>query len=125
MARILIIDDDDNVRALLREVFLEHDPKHEIFTAADGLEGVLTAKKVLPDAIVTDVEMPNMDGYGVCRQLRSDPSTMKIPILVLTGKTDLDGAIEAMNSGADDHITKPYDVEEVAARLQILLLRGK
>ncbi|MFA6434908.1 MAG: response regulator [Elusimicrobiales bacterium] len=125
MARILIIDDDQNVRSLLSEIFLALDPKHEIFTAVDGLEGVLLAKKELPDVIITDVDMPNMNGYGVCRQLRMDPRTMKTPILMLTGQNDLAGAIEGMNCGADDHITKPFNVDEVAARLQALLLRGK
>ena len=125
MARILIIDDDDSVRSLLSEVFMSLDPKHEIFTAVDGLEGVLAAKKELPDVIITDVDMPNMNGYGVCKQLRIDPRTMKIPILMLTGKNDLTGAIEGMRYGADDHITKPFNVDEVAARLQALLLRGR
>lgn len=125
MARILIIDDDQNMRSLLKDIVLDLDPEHEIFTAADGLEGVLVAKKELPDVILTDVDMPNMNGYGVYKQLRSDPRTMRTPILMLTGKNDLAGAIEGMNCGADDHITKPFDVDEVAARLQILLLRGK
>jgi DNA-binding response OmpR family regulator len=125
MSKILLIDDDDSVRTLLKEVLLDQDPDHVILMATDGLEGVNLAKQELPDAIISDVDMPNMNGYDVCKHLRSDPRTMKIPIMMLTGKDDLEGALEVMNYGADDHITKPFDVCEVAARLQILIRRGR
>jgi len=122
MARILIIDDDAGVRALLAAVFSE--AKYEVLEAQDGVQGLAAAKLNAPDAVVLDVDMPGLNGYEVCQGLRADPATHTVPILMLTGTTDLNGAINCMSSGADDHITKPFDIDEVAARVQALLLRS-
>jgi len=122
MAKILIIDDDAGIRALLFAVFSDMDKGHVVLTAPDGLKGVEVAKSEIPDAIVVDVDMPGLNGHEVCKQLRADPATRKISILMLTGTNDLAGAISGLGYGADDHITKPFIVDEVAARVQALLL---
>ena len=121
MAKILIIDDDDNLRDMLADLFFSLDPEHTVETAKDGVEGVLAAKRLLPDLVVTDVEMPKMTGHEVCKKLKEDPATAGIPILMLTGANDLDSALGGLGCGADDHITKPFDLDEVAARAQALL----
>jgi len=123
MARILVIDDDPGVRSLLSDIFSGMEQKHTVMEASDGLRGLELAKLHLPDVVVVDVDMPGLNGYEVCSHLRTDPATRRIPILMLTGTTNLPGAIKSLASGADDHITKPFDVDEVAARVQALLIR--
>jgi DNA-binding response OmpR family regulator len=124
MARILIIVDDPSVRTLLSEVFSGMEQKHLVTTAPDGLRGIESARLNIPDVIITDVDMPGLNGYDVCARLRADPATRLIPILMLTGTTNLEGAIKGIGLGADDHISKPFNVDEVAARVQALLLRA-
>lgn len=123
VANILIIDDDPGVRALLSEIFLER--KHSVSAAPDGVQGLAAAKLNVPDAIVLDVDMPGLNGYEVCARLRAGPETRLVPILMLTGTTNFPGAMHGLACGADDHITKPFNVEEVAARVQALLLRSR
>jgi DNA-binding response OmpR family regulator len=125
MARILVIDDDSGVRTLLSEVFSGMEQKHSVVEAPDGVKGLALAKLDPPDVIVVDVDMPGLNGYEVCLCLRAFPATRKVPILMLTGTTNLPGAMSGLASGADDHITKPFNVDEVAARVQSLLLRRK
>jgi DNA-binding response OmpR family regulator len=119
MARILIIDDEPNICTLLAET-LENE-KHAVLTAHDGTSGLEKARAELPDAIILDVEMPGLNGYEVCAGLRSRPETRRIPVLMLTGRNELPDAMKGMASGADDYITKPFDVEEVLWRVQALL----
>ena len=125
MARILVIDDDQGVRTLLSEVFSNTEHKHEVSIACDGIQGVMSAKGNPPDVIIVDVDMPKLNGYDVCLRLRADPVTARIPILMLTGTTNFPGAMKGLASGADDHITKPFNVEEVVARVNALLMRGQ
>jgi len=79
----------------------------------------------MPDIIIVDLDMPRLNGYGVCRRLREDPATAKTGILMLTGLNDLSGPTTGLASGADDHITKPFNINEVGARAQALLQRRK
>ena len=125
MARILIIDDDPGICALLSEVFSGPDQNHVVMTAPDGIQGLASAKLNIPDAVVVDVDMPGLNGYEVCMRLHADPATRLIPILMLTGTTNLAGAMKGLGSGADDYITKPCDINEVAARVQALLIRSR
>ena len=121
MAKILIIDDEENICTLLTEVFSQR--KHDVVTARDGVKGLELAKTGQPDVVVLDIDMPGLDGYEVCKRLRANPATHKLPILMLTGKTDLPDAMKGLATGADDYITKPFDVEEVAWRVEVLLTR--
>jgi DNA-binding response OmpR family regulator len=104
------------------DLFFTLDPN--IVKPPDGIDGVLAAKRRVPDLVITDVDMPRLDGHGVCRRLREDPATAGVAILMLTGTNDLNAAMNGLASGADDHITKPFSIEEVRARAQALL-RGK
>jgi len=125
MARILIIDDDPGVCALLSEIFSGMEQKHVVTAASDGIQGLASARLNTPDVVVVDVDIPGLNGYEVCLRLRADPATRRVPILMLTGTTDLPGAMKGLGSGADDHITKPFSVDEVAARVQALLMRSR
>ena len=125
MAKILVIDDDSCLCTLLSDFLSDSGPKHEVRVAYDGEQGVKMAKEDPPDVIVLDRNMPGLDGFAVSKQLRSFAPTARIPVLMLTGENSLPGAMKGLAGGADDHITKPFDLDEVAARIQALLIRGR
>jgi two-component system, OmpR family, response regulator MprA len=118
--RALVIEDDDDVRAALRRALMLSG--YEVLLAADGAEGLLKAGTEVPDVIVLDVGMPEMDGLQVCRALRSAGN--RTPILMLTAREAVADRIEGLDAGADDYLTKPYDVGELEARLRALLRRS-
>ncbi len=118
--RALVIEDDDDVRAALRRALLLSG--YEVLLAADGAEGLLKAGTEVPDVIVLDVGMPQMDGLQVCRALRSAGN--RTPILMLTAREAVSDRIAGLDAGADDYLTKPYDVGELEARLRALLRRS-
>ncbi len=118
--RALVIEDDDDVRAALRRALLLGG--YEVLLAADGAEGLLKAGTEVPDVIVLDVGMPQMDGLQVCRALRAAGN--RTPILMLTAREAVADRIEGLDAGADDYLTKPYDVGELEARLRALLRRS-
>ena len=117
--RALVIEDDDDVRAALRRALLL--AGYEVVLAADGAEGLLKAGTEVPDVIVLDVGMPQMDGLQVCRALRAAGN--RTPVLMLTAREAVADRIEGLDAGADDYLTKPYDVGELEARLRALLRR--
>jgi DNA-binding response OmpR family regulator/two-component sensor histidine kinase len=118
---ILVVEDS---RDLLEDVIemLELEG-YEAYGAADGVEGVEAAKELLPDLIVCDIMMPELDGYGVLMELREDPRTAMIPFIFLTAKTEREDMRHGMNLGADDFLTKPFLVSElldsIESRLRI------
>lgn len=117
--RILVVDDDRAVReALERALALEG---YELELAADGAEALTAVERREPDAIVLDVLMPNVDGLEVCRLLRRRRS--RVPILMLTVRDALGDRVEGLDAGADDYLSKPFELEELLARLRALLRR--
>jgi diguanylate cyclase (GGDEF)-like protein len=120
MTRILIIEDDQPVRENILEL-LEVE-EFDVIGAENGLIGVQLARKHLPDLILCDVMMPELDGHGVLTALRADPMTAAIPFIFLTAKADRTDLRQGMNLGADDYLTKPCSADElleaIAARLQ-------
>ncbi len=119
MARVLVIDDEPDVRWLLR-LSLER-VGHEVLLAEDGLRGVAMAQRQRPDAIVLDLMMPVMDGYGVLDALAKDPRTSHVPVMVLTAKAIPDESEKAAEAGARRFLTKPFDPDDLAAELEALL----
>src|ERR1041385_7179507 len=120
MRRILIIEDEPDMRANLADVLeLEN---YQALTAANGKEGVSAAKRELPDLILCDVMMPDLDGHGVLAALRDDPHTARIPFVFLTAKGARSDVRAGMDLGADDYLVKPVPLEEllsaIAARLE-------
>jgi two-component sensor histidine kinase/CheY-like chemotaxis protein len=122
MQKILAIDDkQDNlvvIKALLKNLL----PKTIVFTAQTGQEGVEIARQELPDVILLDLVMPEMDGYEVCKRLRAEETTTHIPIIILTAiRTDSQSRVKALDSGADAFLTKPIDEAELVAQVNAML----
>ena len=120
MTKILIIEDEPDMRANLADV-LEME-NYKPFTAANGKEGVEAARRELPDLILCDVMMPELDGHGVLMALRDDPQTARIPFVFLTAKGERSDVRAGMDLGADDYLVKPVPLAEllsaIAARLE-------
>lgn len=120
MKRVLIIDDDaenlDIVSEMLKGSF-------EPLRADSGKEGLAVAVRGNPDIILLDVNMPDMDGYEVCKRLRENPQTRAIPIVMLTTSVALESRVKGLDSGADDYITKPFQGRELIARLNARIRR--
>ena len=121
MTKVLIIEDEPQMRRNMLTVL-----KHEGFEgvgAKDGQEGVMLAKRELPDLILCDVMMPGLDGYGVLAALRAERATETIPFIFLTAKGERDDVRNGMNTGADDYLTKPVTVEDLKGAIQARLQR--
>jgi two-component system response regulator NreC len=111
MTRILIVEDEDIIRRNVLEM-LEFEG-FETFEAADGLAGLQMAREQVPDLIICDIMMPELDGFGVLEELRSDSATATVPFIFLTAKADRDSMRVGMNLGADDYLTKPFTQTEL------------
>jgi two-component system, OmpR family, response regulator MprA len=117
--RILVIEDDDAVRAAIRRALLLGG--YEVLQAPTGEEGLLRAQNDVPDAIVLDLGLPDIDGIEVTRTLRG--SGDRTPILMLTARAAIEDRVDGLEAGADDYLVKPYDVRELQARLKALMRR--
>jgi two-component system response regulator MprA len=117
--RILVIEDDDGVRAAIRRALLL--ASYEVFEAPTGEQGLLRAQSDVPDAIVLDLGLPDIDGVEVCRTLRGAGN--RTPILMLTARAAVEDRVEGLEAGADDYLVKPYDVRELEARLRAIMRR--
>jgi len=121
MKKILVIEDETETRDNL-VLMLEMEGFKPV-SAPNGKLGVATAKRELPDVILCDVSMPELDGYGVLEALRADDRTVSIPFIFLTAKTDKKDLRTGMNLGADDYLTKPASAEEVLSAINARLDR--
>ena len=119
MARILIIDDDPIICKMVSAIL--GNAEHDVITAPDGMQGLKIVESERPNAIITDVNMPGIDGYEVARRLRRNPQFARIPILVLTSQSSLEEKLSAFEAGADDYMSKPFEPAELVARLAKLL----
>ena len=119
-ARVLVVDDEDNIVELL-SVSLKFQG-FEVFTATNGPAALDRAREVRPDAVILDVMMPGMDGFGVLRRLRADG--IDATALFLTARDSLQDKIAGLTLGGDDYVTKPFSLEEVVARLRVILRRA-
>jgi DNA-binding response OmpR family regulator len=119
--RILIVEDEPGMIELL-SVALE-DEGFIISIANNGQQGLQKVETENPDLIISDVMMPDMDGYEFCQQLRDNPKTATIPFIFLTAKKDVSDRVRGLNLGADDYISKPFHVVEVVARIKTLMQR--
>lgn len=116
--QLLVVEDNPDMREFIA---FELQGEYRVLKAANGIEGVRVAAERLPDAIVSDVMMPEMDGYQLCREIRKDPRTMHIPIILLTARADMAMKIEGLEHGADDYLTKPFNAQELRAKIKALL----
>lgn len=119
--RILVVEDDPDIANLLREYFTSLD--YEVQTAARGHEALERTRQQLPHLIILDIILPDIDGYEVCRRLRTNLRTSHIPIIFLTQRDERSDRIAGLELGADDYITKPFDIEELRLRVQNAIRR--
>jgi DNA-binding response OmpR family regulator len=120
-SKILIVEDDPDVAEMLTAYFRTQD--YEVFTVNWGEDGVRSALQVNPDLAILDIRLPDIDGYEVARRLRTDRRTAEIPIIFLTEKRDRADRLQGLELGADDYITKPFDVQELRLRVRNALKR--
>ena len=116
---VLIVEDERNIAELL-QMYLEKEG-YAVTMAFDGAQGLEKFRAISPDLVLLDVMMPVMDGWGVCRAIRAESRT---PIIMLTAKGELDDKVQGLKSGADDYITKPFEMKEVLARIEAVLRRS-
>jgi len=121
VAKIVVIDDEPVVRHMLRLGLVGH----EVLAAANGLEGLLMATRNKPDLIILDIKMPGIDGYEVCRRLRVDPELADIPIIFASSQDTLPDKLTGFDAGADDYMTKPFDLTELQFRIKAILRRSQ
>lgn len=119
-AHILIIEDDPSIGKLLRRALLLE--KYDIELAATGYDGLDAFTRNRPDLVILDLMLPGIDGIEVCHRIR-EISTL--PILMLTAKAEIDDRVLGLDSGADDYVTKPFDIDELLARVRALLRRSE
>ena len=122
MNRILVVDDDNAINELIK-INLEL-LGYEVITAYDGLQGYTLAKQELPDLIILDIMMPDVDGYTVAKRVRENPETKDIPILMLTAMGQLEDKVKGFDIGVDDYLVKPFEMEELKVRVRALLKRA-
>ena len=122
-SKILIVDDEmDTLLPLRRSLEVEN---YKVIEAYDGHEAINKAMTEIPDLILLDLMMPGMDGYEVCGKLRNEPVTQNIPIIMLTAKGYVRDKVKGLEIGADDYVTKPFDLNELKARIKSALRRTR
>src|SRR3990170_2982133 len=121
--RILIVEDDFDISNMLRIYFSGQG--YEVNVAPRGGDALTMARQQLPHLIVLDIMLPDLDGYAVCRELRQTTRTSHIPIIFLTQKDERSDRIAGLELGADDYITKPFDIEELKLRVQNAIARSE
>lgn len=119
-ARILVIEDDDEILKFIRRGLAYEG--YQVDTAGDGPSGLTSARNNPPDLVVLDLMLPGIDGLEVCRRLRAGGST---PVIILTAKDSMNDRVMGLDMGADDYMTKPFDLDELLARIRALLRRSQ
>ena len=116
---VLVVEDDPNIRELL-QLYLEKDG-YAVTLAADGGQGLAKFHAIKPDLVLLDVMMPVMDGWAVCKAIRAEDNT---PVIMLTAKGETDDKVAGLKTGADDYVTKPFEMKELLARIEAVLRRS-
>ena len=116
---VLIVEDDHNIAELL-QMYLEKEG-YSVTLAADGGQGLAKFRSIQPDLVLLDIMMPIMDGWAVCRAIRNES---QVPVIMLTAKGETEDKITGLRYGADDYITKPFEMREVLARIEAVLRRS-
>lgn len=116
---VLVVEDDKNIAELL-QLYLEREG-YAVTIASDGGQGVSKFRAISPDLVLLDLMLPVLDGWGVCRAIRAESQT---PIIMLTAKGETADKVTGLKNGADDYITKPFEMKEVLARMEAVLRRS-
>ncbi|HEY3126799.1 MAG TPA: response regulator [Candidatus Limnocylindria bacterium] len=120
---ILLVDDEEQIRKLLESSLQRRG--YEVAVAADGIEALRQIRTKMPDLIVTDVNMPNMNGFELTRRLRADHRTARVPIVMLSARKQADDILTGYAEGADEYIAKPVEMAVLAAKIEVLIKRMK
>ena len=123
MHTVLVVDDETDILELV--AFNLERQQFKVLTADNGISAVQIAKEQTPDMIVLDLMLPGMDGFSVYKELRADPRTSSIPVLMLTAKGEVNDRIAGLELGADDYVTKPFSPKELLLRVKALLKRTR
>ena len=118
--RLLLVDDEDNLRTMLAAA-LSHSG-FDVVSVSNGRDALTMTKEVLPDLILLDVMMPDLDGFEVCRRLRAE--YVKVPIIFLTARDETSDKVRGLTTGGDDYLVKPFSLEELVARVEAVLRRS-
>jgi DNA-binding response OmpR family regulator len=121
--RVVIIEDDPEILGMLS--FNLEAEGYSPSTSQDGTQGLALVQKELPDLLLLDLMLPDLDGLDICRQLKSDPATREIPIIIVSAKGNENDIVLGLSLGADDYITKPFSVRELLARVKAVLRRRR
>lgn len=122
MNTILVIEDEQSINDLIK-INLEL-CGYKVFQALDGTRGFALAKQELPNLVILDVMMPDVDGYTVAQRIRQNPETKNVPILMLTALSQLKDKVKGFDIGVDDYLTKPFEMDELKVRVRALLKRS-
>jgi DNA-binding response OmpR family regulator len=122
MAVILVVDDDETVALSIERILRR---EYQVQVAHSGADALKIARRIVPSLVVLDIIMPGMDGLEVCRELRRDPLLQSVPILFLTARGRVEDRIEGFEAGADDYLTKPFDLRELLLRVKAILRRSE
>lgn len=120
IANVLIIDDNEDLRDYIRQTLCDY---YQIIEASDGEEGLIKAQETMPDIIISDVMMPKMDGYELCRQIKNSDILKNIPVILVTARASEEMTIDGIEAGAYDYITKPFSPKILLAKISGILER--
>jgi DNA-binding response OmpR family regulator len=121
--RVLVVDDEPAVRSILERVLRKEG--YTVLQAVNGKEGLQAVQEQYPDVMILDLNMPDISGEAVCKLVRKNQKIQSIPILILTGQTKDGLPAECLDGGADDYLSKPFDIKELVARVRALLRRPR
>ncbi len=121
--RVLVVEDEPDVTELIRYNMAREG--WEVATASNGTDALKRARESLPDIILLDIMVPQLNGWEVCRRLKQDPATQAIPVIMVTGRVEEGDKVLGFEMGADDYVTKPFSPRELIARVRAVIRRGK
>ena len=120
-ARILVVDDNADMRSYVARLL---SPYWSVTTADDGVKALAAMQADMPSLVITDIMMPNLDGYGLIQAIRANPSTVALPVIVVSAQAGDEARVSGLDKGADDYLVKPFSTRELVARVQNQLMRA-